>query len=503
MALEVELKLAVAARDVARVLRHPAVTGAMREALAPVRLLSIYYDTPGFDLWERAVAVRLRREGDGWIQTVKWAGSAAGGLHMRGELEKRVPAQSIDANQFQDEPLAGVLPGAGVLRRLRPAFVTEFQRTVRVLDLEPGAVIELCADRGSVVAGTAREPICEIELELRSGPPVALYRLARALEADIPLRPLVRSKAERGYRLAGIAAGPVKAQPVRMPAEATIGQALGAVLASGLEQLQSNEAGLLAGDDPEYLHQQRVAVRRMRSALSAFRPVLEAGRIAPVAAELKWLGGRLGPARDLDVFVTELLPPLLARVGRSEALEAIVARAQALREQANRAARAAVRSRRYARLLLTLGQLLVEDGWRVPPAVPGLPEPGAGAFSAGMLARRHRKALKLGKGIDAASLPRLHELRIALKKLRYAGEFFADLHPGARARGFRERLVHLQDALGRISDAGTMQALVERRLTDDPVTRALVAGWAAGMVHAELARVKPLFREFRRARPYW
>lgn len=505
MPTEVELKLAVAPRDLARVLRHPAVTGATRSVEPPVTLLSVYYDTPLFDLWHRAVALRLRRSGDAWIQTVKWGGSSVGGLHSRGELERPVQGQQVDPTQFEAEELSGLLRGRSFARRLRPAFVTEFQRTIRVLEVDGGGVIELSLDRGSIVAGAARETLCELELELKAGAPAVLYGFARALEADIALRPLSRSKAERGYVLAGLPVGPAKAQSVVLPREPEVGQAVRAVLASGLAQLQANEAGMLAGADPEYLHQQRVAVRRMRSGLSAFRAVLSAERFGPVALELKWLGARLGPARDLDVFVTELLPPLQLRMAGDEALAVLGTKAQALRERANSAARAAVRSRRYSRLLLALGELLVTDDWPAAEDATSAASqpPGAAAYSAAMLARRHRKALKLGRNIEMATLGELHELRIALKKLRYAGEFFAALYPGARARSFRERLVHLQDCLGRINDASTMRALVERRLTDEAVTRALVGGWSAGMVHAEFARLRALWRDFRRARPYW
>ena len=109
---------------------------------------------------------------------------------------------------------------------------------------------------------------------------------------------------------------------------------------------------MLAGEDPEYLHQMRVALRRLRSAFSVFAPALPAETTAPVAAELKWLGAALGPARDWDVFVTETLPPVHAEFGEHPALAAFGERCAALRRAAAQRARRTVASQRYQRLML-------------------------------------------------------------------------------------------------------------------------------------------------------
>lgn len=498
-AVEIELKLAFPARAATRLLQHPLVAVAGGGPPRTQRLISVYYDTPQRDLLAAGVGLRLRRTAAGWIQTIKGPGSALGGLHRRSEYERPVPGEQLDLDLHDHPELAELFRPARVRKRLKPVFVTDFERSERML--QSGANrIAVSVDRGAIAAGKAREPISELELELLSGEPGALFDLAQALQAELPLRPLDRSKAARGYALAGVSAGPRKAGRIVLERQTTIGQALVAVVASGLEQLQANEHGMLAGGDSEFLHQMRVAVRRLRSVFAAYAAVAPGESTDALRRELKWAGGRLGLARDWDVFAAELLPPLLRELGADSGLAALADRTAGARERADRGARAAVRSRRYARLLLDLGRIAAADGAGTGPrgAEPAL------SFAARLLQRRHEQVVARGGRLDRRPLAELHRLRIAIKKLRYAAEFFASLFDEARVKPYRTRLAELQQSLGTINDQARMPELVHAAMPRRPqALEALVRGWNACAVHAERERLRDAWRRFRRTRKFW
>jgi len=498
MALETELKLALSPRFAARAARHPAVESVAAETAKVARLVSVYYDTPKFDLYAAGIALRLRRGPTGWIQTVKWGGRVLGGLHQRGELETPVPAQQLNLAVLSSPELAAVFAPANVRNRLKPVFLTEFDRISRLLHIGD-CVVEFSVDRGAIVSGTARETICELELELLGGDVTVLFDLAARMQAELPLRPFNRSKAERGYALAGQHEIPVKAAPIALTLEMSVAECACRILASGLEQLQANENGMLSGQNPEFLHQMRVAVRRLRSALGAFCGVLPCDPFDLLKAELKWIGTRLGVARDWDVFLTELLPPLQHQCDQGVGLRGLARSAQAARERANRTARLAVRSRRYARLILNLGRIVATSEWQqraADGAAPALP------FVTQLLERRYIKVVKRAGKLNKQGPGQLHALRIAIKKLRYALESFAALFSWVRAKSFRSRLAGLQEILGTINDAANMQRLT--RLTAQvPALPAFVAGWNARIVHEERGRLRELWQGLRRARKFW
>lgn len=504
MGTETELKLDVPPRCARRVLSHPSFKGRIQGRLTRVRLLTVYYDTPKLDLWRSQVSLRLRRTPSGWLQTVKWAGAALGGLHRRNEIEQPVAEQALDVETLAAQPGLEALGDERLRRRLKPLFVTEFERSMRMLALSDGSSVEASLDRGRIVCGTAVRPICELELELKAGTPLALFDVADALMQDLPLRPAHRSKAERGYRLAGLDDSPVKAGRVELDPAWDIGQAAASLVASGLAQVQSNADGMLAGEDIEYLHQLRVGVRRLRSCMSVLGRALPDDTLDALKGELKWIGTRLGAARDWDVFHDESLPLVtrgLAAVCDPAALDELGRTAKALGERAGRSARAAWQSRRTSRLLLDLGRVSAGGGFIAANATlrePVLP------YSAALLTKRLERVSRLGKKVrSTAGIAQLHALRIAVKKLRYAVEFFGTLYAADKPQRYRQRLVKLQDCLGRICDAA---AMAERVREATPASASLidaVRGWGACVVHAERQRFDALWRQFRRSRRFW
>jgi triphosphatase len=502
MITETELKLELQPRFASRVLSHPAIDSVAGPATS-AHLMSVYYDTPDFDLWSEQVCLRLRRSDAGWIQTVKFGGSAAGGLHQRGEFETAVPGQTLDFDVIMDKLALERLACARFRRRIRPVFVTEFERTTRMLQPSPGNTIELALDRGQIVAGTARAPICELELELKSGTPLCLFDLARALLSQAGIRPSYRSKAERGYLLAGLGAQPVKAARVALDESTSAAQSVALIVGAGLEQIQANEDGLLAGKDIEYLHQMRVGVRRLRACLGLYSHSVPQSVLAPAREELKWFGRRLGAARDWDVFATERLPQLVAglrHVADPRALEILGRETARLRAEARRSALAALKSRRAAQMLIELGRIAAGGGF--PDGPENLHAP-VRALTPSLLEKRMHRVLARGSGHKTFSVVQLHALRIAVKKLRYAVEFFGPLYDSGKVGRFRERLVRLQDCLGSINDASGMPGQVLAAVGSDGGLVDCVAGWCAHAIQTERSQFGNLWRDFRRVRPFW
>jgi inorganic triphosphatase YgiF len=506
---EIELKLSFPPAVLRRLGAHRLVKGGAR----PVnrKLHTVYYDTPSLDLWRRGVALRVRRAGRRWVQTVKVGGSVRGGLHQRTEIESEIAGPQPDLARIREGDLAGVFASPQVRGHLQPVFITDFSRSSRTLDLGGATTVEASIDSGGIRSGGRVEPVNELELELKSGEASRLYDLALGLLKDVPLAIENRSKAERGFALArGESLAPVKARPPTLAIDMAVDQAFTAVIWTSLAHLQANERGMLAGEDPEYLHQMRVALRRLRSAFSVFAPLLPAEAIAPIRTELKWLGGSLGLARDWDVFVTETLPPVHAEFGEHSALAAFDQQCAVLRREAVRRARRTVASQRYQRLALTLAGRLTAAEWSA-----GLDDAGRDRLAAPVvdyagtvLERRYDRVRKRGRKLASLSPAELHCLRIAIKKFRYATDFFAGLYEGKRARETLKRLARLQDILGAINDAATVGNLVGEVLhgangRQAAEARGILLGWSRGRAATLRRELNTAWKAFGAAEKFW
>ncbi|MBI4998023.1 MAG: CYTH domain-containing protein, partial [Rhodocyclales bacterium] len=208
MANEVELKLALPESAQRPFLRHPMLGTAT--ARQTVQLVNIYYDTPDLTLRKSGIAVRLRRQGRTWLQTVKCAGSSAGRLSSRPEWETAYGGQ-FDFSAIDDEAVRTKLEKCSVAARLTPLFETSFRRTTWHF-----GNVQLMFDRGWIAADGRREAISELEFELADGEIDALFALADVFAARLPLMPAPLSKAERGVRL-HLNAAPAPARAMDIP----------------------------------------------------------------------------------------------------------------------------------------------------------------------------------------------------------------------------------------------------------------------------------------------
>jgi CHAD domain-containing protein len=256
-----------------------------------------------------------------------------------------------------------------------------------------------------------------------------------------------------------------------------------------------------------------VGVRRLRSALSLFPRVLPPEQSQPLREELRWLGGELGAARDLDVFLDEILSPIRLQFPDDPALKRLRDAAHELRDAAYTRVRAALASKRYTGLLFALGAFAAGRRWREQTLTPDSARlfAPARALATELLARRYRKARRLGRGLAQRTRAEKHALRIQLKKLRYAAEFFRGLYPGGRAAKTIRRLTGLQDILGHLNDQAMAEQMLEQilehlgpeaTLAHERAT-GFVAGWCARSAQDCDLRLVKQWKRFTRAEPFW
>jgi triphosphatase len=463
---EIELKLAARPGDLPALARMLEARAGGTAQHSRARLVSTYFDTPDQALAKRGLVLRVRERDGRFVQTVKSIESGAefgaqpgGGALSRGEWEDVVDGAWPDPRAFE----SGCFLQPETAGRLVPLFRTEIVRDTIALAPAPGTHIEAAIDCGHLDAPSraAGEPISEVELELKSGQAAALYDVALELLAVAPVRLERRSKAERGYRLAGLQAAPaVAVQAARIDLDRDLGGhvALPRIGFACLEQMLHNEAFVLAGR-ADGIHQMRVAVRRLRAVLSAFAGMLPGEQRRWASQELRWLGAALGATRNLDVFETALVAPARQALGDSAGLQALSAAAARRRAAAHALAAEAIRSTRYTGLVLRLLRWFESCGWRRTGASRKLDRP-IGRIATGILDRRRRIVKRYSGNLAGRSPEERHELRIALKKLRYATEALAGLFDSGEVGRFLAQVKRVQDDLGDANDVQVGRAIV-------------------------------------------
>jgi adenylate cyclase len=476
MAKEIELKLSLPESAQRAFLRHPVLKTATAKRTA--QLINIYYDTPDLRLKKSGVAVRHRRQGRTWLQTVKCAGSCAGGLSARPEWETPY-AGHFDFSAIDDEAVRKLLEKRSVQAHLMPMFETNFRRTTWRI----GNVL-LMLDRGWIAADGRREGISELELELVEGKVGDLFAIAEALAGHLPLMPAPLSKAERGFRLhEKTVPTPARATAISLRSDLSPHDAFRAIALSCLDQMQLNHAGTIDSDDPEYIHQMRVATRRLRAALRLFAPALPAGYADALLPQLRAMMGLLGHARDLDVLLAEICAPVIAALPDEPRLSAL---AGVITEQRFAARRHAIRhleTREFGALMVRLAARLYAPAPEELPATESVAE-----FANNRLRKLRSKVRELAGKAQLDNPASLHALRIAIKRLRYALEFFAALKLG---KSRRRELAHLTEAQGTLGDlndlANAGHLLMHCAGHDDRLREAvtLIGGWH-GPRHAKL-----------------
>ena len=247
-----------------------------------------------------------------------------------------------------------------------------------------------------------------------------------------------------------------------------VNEALRAIVASLMVHLRANEDGVLASDDPEYVHQMRVAVRRLRSALRLFPGSASAGLHGKHARTLKKLADRLGRVRDLDVFAASVSGvAVLSRARENQVIAAIRAQSRVARDDA----RSCLRSADYAQLMSRIALWLLAQPRH--PTATRLP-----ALARHELAGRHKAMMRHAARFARLAAEKRHRLRIEVKHARYAAEFFAGLFDHRAAQSYANALAKLQDLLGSLTDINTAQALLRELGCDGKTRDCLMEAWS-------------------------
>jgi len=511
MAEEIELKLALAPQQVGALRRDPTLKAQALKRPVTRRLFSVYYDTPDLRLSQAGMALRVRRSGRRFLQTLKIAGAAGGGLHQQMEFEQPVPTEQPDLMQIADPALRRFLAKQKIVGRVVPIFSTDIKRRIWLLGIS-GAEIEVALDEGEIQSGANRRALTELELELKLGATDAIYELAIDLAERCPFRIEWQTKAARGYRLfAGGEPASQRGSQITIDVSATAKSAFGEIARACLAQFGANEAEAERGEDPEGVHQARVALRRLRALVTAYRHLMADEVHGWLSRELRWVQQELSPARDWDVFTDYTLSPILKRLPEERDLERLRDEAQILRREAYDTVRALFVSQRYTLLLLKLGRLIESGDWGVPAGSPesvALDEP-VQRFADRLLAFRHRRLRKFGKKREELSESELHRLRLLGKKMRYSADFFRSLYAQKPVRRYLAAVAELQDHLGSINDAvvthGLMQKLATRMPDSAEAAHAigLVRGWQAAKIDQDLLGFPEVWADFLNARTFW
>ena len=463
-ATEIEVKFDVTdAEDLARLPSLIGLAGGRIVHSAVHVFADRYLDTDDCWLARAGLGLRVRSQGQRRQLTLKVRGHPASTLLERREIQEPltrlpprrpapVPGRRIAARLREARPDLRVAPVVE-LRQRRTVFEVELKRRARVL---------VTADRTRVADRNRSAPgFHEVEIERVSGPVSRMERFARRMArlAGWPAR--TDSKLERALLLTGRLPPPAESLP--LPAGALLSDAASCVWRRNLERWRANEPGVFAGFDPEYVHDMRVAVRRLRASLTVFSEALPAAEAAPLRIELRWLAGVLGRTRDLDI-VRHLLDTSSAGGIAPAAFAALGAALDRLRRRAAGRIRGAIRSPRYRAALELMAALAA--GWD-RPATEAAARPASEVLWP-KLRRRFRKTLRAGRRTQKReSAEALHALRIRFKKLRYACEFASDLC----ASGLRDsarRAADLQRLLGEHQDEQVFLGWLDRMRAKRP-----------------------------------
>ncbi|HVI49844.1 MAG TPA: CHAD domain-containing protein [Candidatus Sulfotelmatobacter sp.] len=510
MSIETELKLQLDPSGLEKLKRHPLVQ-TLKQGRPQTKLQkSVYFDTADFRLRAEGVVLRVRHIGRRRIQTVKTMGTCIGGAWARDEWECEITGDVPDFAPLAETPLADLFAEDGLAASLRPAFATEINRTTYCLG-DGVWEVELALDRGQLVTAQGSAPVCEAELELKAGPPRHLFELALALQADLPARLMTATKASRGYRLAdGSQPQPQKGVSPDLSADATAAEAFRAIAHACAGQLLMNQDCLIETRDPEAIHQMRIAQRRLRSAMNVFKTMLETPQTARIKDELRWLQTLLGPARDTDVFIDEILAPLEKDLAGDAGFVGLLSDFQQKRLSLYDRATAEVCGPRFTRLMLELGRWCESGDWQEPLEAGRkalLAEPAID-LARRTLEKREHNVFKSLQHLSKLDSHHRHLSRIEVKKLRYAIEFFGILFEEKQSRKFSHSLAVLQDGLGLLNDIAVSRAALKQWAEEsgDPErlwAAGLIAGWHAARVPALLQDASKAAKSFRSLPRFW
>ncbi|MDE2411409.1 MAG: CHAD domain-containing protein [Sphingomonadales bacterium] len=447
--VETEIKLIARPAMLEALRDHPALRGAETAAV----LANTWFDSEQGDLHRAGATLRIRDRGGHREQTLKLASPAGGGVRRR----------EWNAAATSDQPDLALLPAKPRAqlkclledRPLVPVGTAQVRRLEREVG-HGGSVISLAFDEGEITAGGRSEPVCELELELRSGRLADVLTMALALPLGPHLQWSVRSKSDRGRALASGTAPPaLQAPPIVLDPAMTPAAAFRAIGWSGLGHFLANLQPVIDTGAPVAIHQSRVALRRLRAAIKLFRPVVHDARADLLRDALGTVARGLAPARELHVLHEQLAA---AAQARSLDAKELLAHVGVLEAAAAGTARTVLASEECQYLLFEFAHWLEAGDWTVSAAQRPR-EDTMRAFGSHALCRLRRKLRDRHGALAGMDDARRHRIRLGAKQLRYVVQFLDTVWPSQPGRRrFAAALGRLQDTLGALNDTAVAQA---------------------------------------------
>jgi len=501
--IEKEIKFSLDAENMQKILASRRVRRSTKQQQPGKRYLSTYYDTRQHLLRKSGATLRVREVAGNFEQTIKIPLEGSVGMLNSEEWTVPISSRLPDLSLF-DAAVTGSFNPRRRKINLVPMFTTDIERTVIVLEYKRTR-FELALDRGRIVSHGKSDrsiEICELELELQRGNPIAMLDFALALNEECGLAPEHRTKAQRGYALLRSSLRPksTKSEKVALDPQMSSGQAFHRIISNALQQLYQNEVPTLKGV-PEGIHQARVSIRRIRAALRAFKKILPYDKRKAFSGEFRWFQLKLARARDWHVFISETLPQIQAsRPNATADLDQLYRLGVAERRRATHDAKALFSSKRYTRLLLQFQRWLMTLDQDNSQLNDNLYD-----FSKAVLRKSRRDFLIDTRPLSRMTMDELHALRKRGKKARYATEFFSDLWGEDGVQSTVTAMAKIQDLLGNANDASVARQVLAsvppRALKSSAI--ALVQSWSDERSRQCIQSGQSIWRKFHRTSPLW
>lgn len=480
------------------------VTVAVPGSETTLQLEARYFDTPSHALQKAKLAYRLRREGEEWVATVKSGGSSKGGLHARQEWNRVVADNEPDIHIFNDMEIGKKLQEVVGDEILEPILITSFERRTVEVVMPDGSTIEVAADRGSIIAGEKTAPILEIELELKTGQPGALFTLGAALTREYPLQPEPKSKFYRGLLLAGLSAEvPKKHSLPQVDTTKPTGEALRIVMVDLITQVLAAQQSFLEDSLPaEVVSEFYSCLRRLQSIVEFSESLAIVKQYTWYQNELEKLGQKLVRVQEIDVAYAgwqQLLDHQVVGMDNKIWLgEVLTTKRKAAAVQVADECRGGLATS----LLLGLWAELLDRDWQQLIACDGTVE----EYAAGNLVIWLKTIGKQEETVAARDAGEVNKLWLEIKNIKYIIEVMQPVL-GETSR-LMLRLEKLQDTLRVMSHTHSTEQLL-KALVREKSSRALyleagiLIGWQGHQRSLLQAKLDKHWKKFSRIAHKW
>lgn len=469
-------------------------------------LVSTYYDTAKAALRAQDGFLRMLRVSGRYVITFKRSSNGSEGF-ARDEFEGRSRTAKLDISILGVEAETAIRSMIGD-EPLIEQFTTHVRRRTHEVDLRE-ARVEIALDGGTIIANGRREPVHELELELKDGDASAMFDFAARLARDHDLFIECRSKGDRGFALARDETP--RARRSWTPAlagAAVLDDAVGIVLGECMDQFTGNWPAFRLTRSPDSIHQMRVGLRRMRTALSMFNRAMPSPQFQHFRKDAKRIQSAMSAARELDAFSGLVRSGPMQHHERDAQFDSVLKASDARREEHAAHILQLLDDPATTAFVLEFKSFLQTHGWRSGLEAGALDvlSGAAEAFALRTLRRLDARALKRGRKLPSKPPDERHEARIALKNLRYAADFFGALFDPHAVQKFVKTMGRVQDVLGTYNDGEAARAIVlDIGKVEGPGARAvgLIIGWC-GRGEAEAERtLRDAWRSYRKADRFW